>query len=124
MILIDSSGWIEYFTKGPLNLEIFREVHRGKTIIVPTIVLFEVYRKIMRTVSQEEGLSAVGSLKTFHVVDLTRDIALTAADLSVEHGLGMADSCILATAQSYNALLVTLDTDFSKIHGVKVLKRR
>ncbi|MBI2646755.1 MAG: type II toxin-antitoxin system VapC family toxin [Deltaproteobacteria bacterium] len=124
MILLDSSAWIEYFTKGPLSKEITHTIKSEEDILVPTIVIFEVYRKIKQLVSAEEGLIATAFLSSFDSIELTREIALSAADLSSEHHLGMADSFILATAQHHNALLITLDHDFIKIPGVKVLKRK
>ncbi len=122
MILIDSSAWIEFFSKGRNYKDIYEYLKQEDEIIVPAIVIFEVYRKICRSSSSEEALSAVASLSSFEVVNVTKEIALTAADLSITYHLGMADSLILATAQDYNSLLVTLDHDFIKIPGVKVLK--
>src|SRR3989338_3567411 len=112
MILLDSSAWIEYFTKGPLSKEITHYIKSKGSILVPTIVIFEVYRKIKQLVSAEEGLIATAFLSSFDGIELTREIALTAADLSSEYHLGMADSFILATAQQHNALLITLYHDF------------
>lgn len=123
MILIDSSAWIEYFRKGALHHKVSLYLGEDEDILVPTLVLFEVYRKIHKSLSENEALSAVASLSSFHVIELTREIALLGADLSLEHQLGMADSCVLATAQIYHAPLITLDYDFSQIPGVKILKK-
>lgn len=123
MILIDSSAWIEFFTQGPLSKTIEREIKGEEAILVPTLVLYEVYKKICRLVSQEEALSAISLLSSFHIADLSREIALTAADLSFEYDLAMADSMILSTAQIYQARLLTLDTDFRRVPNVKLLKR-
>ena len=46
MILLDSYGWIEYFTEGPLAGKYARyieEVSEENTVI-PIIVVYEVYR--------------------------------------------------------------------------------
>lgn len=56
------------------------------------------------------------------VVDLSRSIALDAADLSLTHGLAMADSLVLAHALAASATLVTLDNDFARVPQVKVLR--
>lgn len=123
MILIDSSAWIEYFRKGALHRKVSLYLSENEDILVPTLVLFEVYRKIHKSLSENEALSAVASLSSFQVIELTREIALLGADLSLEHQLGMADSCVLATAQIYHTPLITLDYDFSQIPGVKILKK-
>ncbi len=123
MILVDSSAWIEYFAHGSLWKVIHQHIKEAKSVIVPTVVLFEVYRKIAKTISSEEGLSVVAFMSTHQIVDISKEVALTAADLSLEYELGMADSLVLATAQEYNALLLTFDYDFNKIPDVKILKR-
>ena len=124
MILIDSSAWLEILSKGALSHEINKYMRESKSIIVPTVVIFEVYRKIAKAISQDEGLAVVALISTHEVVDISREVALTAADLSIQYGLGMADSLVLAVAQEYNAVLLTLDYDFHKIPGTKVLRRK
>lgn len=125
-ILLDSSCWIELLSEGPLASSCRRElksISAGSLSIVPTLVLYEVYRKITTSISEDQALSVVALMSQQKVVDLTRDIALTAADLSIQHKLPMADSLILAHAKHENALLVTLDNDFAKIDGAKVLRK-
>lgn len=46
------------------------------------------------------------------VVDLTALLSLSAAHLSVEHRLPMADSIMLGTARTLDATLWTQDADF------------
>jgi toxin FitB len=46
---------------------------------------------------------------------------LRAADLSLEFSLPMADSFVLATARALGAELITSDTDFKNVPGVRVL---
>ncbi|MBI2026829.1 MAG: type II toxin-antitoxin system VapC family toxin [Deltaproteobacteria bacterium] len=121
MILVDSSAWIEYFNDGNRAPQIKKYLVDLDKIIVPTIVIFEVYKKISREISNEDALRCIGSLNSCRVVDLNSEIALTAADFSLEHKLGMADSCILAAAFIYKAQLITLDHDFLHIPGVTVL---
>ena len=53
------------------------------------------------------------------VVDLTASLAIAASKLSMEHNLPMADSIILATAQEFNAIIWTQDSDFKAISNVK-----
>jgi toxin FitB len=100
-----------------------RNVSPNTLSIVPTLVLYEVYRKISTSISEDQALSVVALMSQQKVMDLTRDVALGAADLSIQYKLPIADSLILAHARHENALLVTLDNDFAKIDGVKVLRK-
>ena len=49
--------------------------------------------------SEEQAFAVVTAMAQHEVLDLIQDVALTAADLSLQHDLGMADSLILAHAQ-------------------------
>lgn len=53
------------------------------------------------------------------VVELSAPISLSAARISLDHKMPMADSVILATARAYEATLWTQDADFKGIQGVK-----
>jgi toxin FitB len=121
-VLLDSSAWIEIFGQGPLLQACQKELRSASVVCVPTIVLFEVYRKIAQQVSEDSALSAIAVLTQNSVEDLTQEIALSGADLSLTHQLPMADSLILAHALRSGSTLVTLDNDFSSIPGVKVIR--
>jgi predicted nucleic acid-binding protein len=121
-VLLDSSVWVEILSKGPLLNKCISEHKKARHIIVPTLVLFEVYRKIASSTSEDKALSAVAHMSQHDVIDLTRDIALTAADISIENKLGMADSIILASARTFSAKLVTIDNDFAQFKDVRVLR--
>lgn len=118
MFLVDSSGWIEFFTDGPLAKEYTRHLKDPVRIVTPTIVLYEVYKKIKRERTEEEALTAVSLMNRTSVVDLTESIALFAADLSIKHSLPMADAIVYATALEHNCRLVTGDAHFKKLDKV------
>ncbi len=121
--LLDSSVWIEIFGSGPLLKSCQKELKSAGSIIVPSLVLFEVYKKIVCSTSEDYALSAVAVMSQHTIADLTQEIALSAADISIQNRLGMADSVILAHAQRSTAVLVTLDNDFSELQGVRVLRK-
>ena len=123
MIVIDSSGWVEFFTDGPLAVEYARRI-RLSTVLMPAIVLYEVYKRLKRDLSEDDAIVAVSAMQRTRIIDITQEIALTAADLSLEHGLAMADALILATARLYRAELVTSDGDFAAIPGVTYLSKK
>ncbi len=123
MTLVDSSGWIEYFTNGPLADEFAPYLENLPEVVTPTIVIFEVFRVIRRQRSEEEAIKAVAQIQKTSVVDLDQFIALTAADVSIEHGLAMADAIVFATAQVQDVQLVTADSDFEGLSGARVFRR-
>lgn len=89
---------------------------------IPTLVIFEVYRKILLSVSEDQALSAIATISQHEVLELSREVALSAADLSVQYKLAMAASIVLAHAHQLGAVLLTLDNDFSSIPGAQVLR--
>lgn len=125
-VLLDSSCWIEILNEGHLSASCRKELKGlspNNPPIVPTLVIYEVYRKVTTSISEDQALSVIALLSQNQVVDLTREIALSAADISIQYKLPMADSFVLAHARHENALLVTLDNDFAEIDGVKVLRK-
>ena len=87
------------------------------------IVIYEVYKRLKRDLSEDDAVVAVSAMQRAVLVPITSELALTAADLSLEHGLAMADSLILATARLYKAELVTSDRDFEQVEGVTYLPK-
>jgi len=124
LIVIDSSGWIEFFADGPHATEFATRLRQPGAVITPTVAMYEVYKWIKRERSEDEALDAVATMKKTIVVDLTEEIALTAADLSLEHGLAMADSMMLAFARENNAALMTTDSGFEGIAGVTIFSKK
>ena len=117
-VLLDSSGWIEFFTDGPLADRYGAYLTPRYHLITPTIVLYEVYKKIKRERGEETALLFAGRLNATQVVHLTESIALLAADLSLRHGLAMADAIVYATARDQEAEVVTGDADLKELPGV------
>ena len=117
-VLLDSSGWIEFFTDGPLAGRYAAYLTPRYQLITPTIVLYEVYKKIKREKGEETALLFAGRLNATEVVQLTESIALLAADVSLRHGLAMADAIVYATAKDQDAEVVTGDADLKDLPGV------
>jgi predicted nucleic acid-binding protein len=121
-VLVDSSGWIEFFTGGRLAERYASYLAPGSEIVTPTIVLYEVYKKIKRERGEETAVLFTGRLNATEVVPLTESIALSAADVSLRHGLGMADAIVYATGREQEAAIVTSDADLKDLPGVTYLK--
>jgi toxin FitB len=124
MIVVDSSGWLEYFADGP-NADVFAGlVVDPENLVVPSITLFEVFKRIRTQRDSAMALRAVAQMKRGKVVDLDGDLAIMAAELSAELGLPLADSIILATARATGATLWTQNVDFEGLEGVEYRARR
>ena len=124
MNVVDSSGWIEYFTEGE-NAKFFTPSIRDlDRLIVPTICIYEVFKRLLAERDEESALLAVGLMSHGREVELDRNIAIDAAQISRELKLAMADSIILATARAHDAILWTQDTHFNDIDGVRYIEKK
>jgi predicted nucleic acid-binding protein len=121
--VVDSCGWLEYFADGP-NAGFFAPaVEDTSSLVVPAISLFEVFKRILQQRSENEALRAVAVMQQGCVVALDGILALSAAKLSLELQLPMADSLILSTARSRAAILWTQDDDFEGVPGVQYIRK-
>ncbi len=123
MILVDSCGWIEYFGEGPLadKYAAIIENANKEEIVTPTIVIYEVYKKIKSVKGEEKALEAYAQMSLTTVVELTSSLSLKAADVSIKKEIAMADAIVAATATDRGAQIVTSDQHFRKIDGVKFI---
>ena len=122
MIVVDSSGWLEYFAAGPRADHFAPAIESPSRLVVPAITLYEVFKKFCSTRGKYDALRAVAQMQQSQVVPVSSEIALHAATLSLEHRLPMADSLILATAQLHDAEIWTMDGDFASLPGVRYFK--
>jgi predicted nucleic acid-binding protein len=122
--VVDSSGWLEYFADGS-NADFFAPaLERPTSLLVPSISLLEVFKRVLQQRDESAALQAVALMQQGRVVDLDGAIALTAARLGTDLGLPLADSVILATARHFNATVWTQDTDFDGLPDVRFTKKR
>lgn len=124
MNIVDSSGWLEYFSGGQNAKHFSLPLEKPSSLIVPTITTYEVFKVVLRETGENEALQAVAAMQKGTVVELTANIAINAAKLSLKYHLPMADSIILATASSYKCLIWTQDSDFKDSQGVKFFPKR
>lgn len=119
MNLVDSSAWLEYFAGGP-NAGFFAPaIEKSGELIVPTIIVLEVYKRVCQQRDRIAALNAIATLRAGRIVDLNLSLAIAAAVISQSEKLPMADSIILATARAENAVIWTQDADFEGKTGVK-----
>jgi toxin FitB len=124
MNLVDTSGWLEYFAETANAIHYEKAINQIDTLIVPTIVLYEVFKKIAQEFDEGKALCVTAHMKLAKIIDLTEPIAMYAAKISIEKKIPMADSIIYATAEIYHATLFTQDAHFSKLPNVKYFKGR
>ena len=122
-VLIDSSGWLEYITSDT-KAGLFDPYIRGeggRSILVPTIVLYEV-RKILLWRKAASAADRFVSQALLHtVVPIDHVIALSAAAISIQSGLAMADALLYAIVEKLGAELVTSDVHFKGLPRVTLL---
>lgn len=121
--VIDSSGWIEVFAAGPRTRTYLKYIQSRHPLITPTLVLYEIYKKIAAARGEPDAVLAVTQIRSrsAQVVPLDDRLALAAADTSLRHKLAMADAIIYATARSAEATLITGDHHFATLPHVLVI---
>jgi predicted nucleic acid-binding protein len=124
MNVVDSSAWLEYLANGPDASFFAKAIEVTQQLIVPTLSLFEVFKRVLEQRGGGDALQAVAVMRQGMVVDLDGAIVLRGAKLSLEYRLPMADSVMLATARSYDATVWTQDADFENVLGVQYRARR
>ena len=120
LISIDSSGWIERFTKGPKAPKFKQVIESSKPeeIVTSVVALYEVYKKIKKMNGEEEALLAVAALSQTTIAPVDQTISLEAADYSLEHNLHFADALVYATARHWKAKLYTSDDELRELKEV------
>ena len=123
MNVVGSSGWLEYFANGH-NAEFFAPaIENTSELIVPTLSLYEVFKRVLQQRGEGDALQAVAAMMQARVVDLDTELALSAARLSAAFKLPMADSVMLSAAQKHGATLWTQDADLEGISGVEYIAK-
>lgn len=118
LTLVDSSGWVAYLGDGPRADVFGTYLEREDLLLVPTIVIYEVVKKLQITSSAAIVQKFLSHAFRARVVELDANLAIAAAQISTHQKLAMADAIIYATAESLSAQLVTSDTDFRELPGV------
>jgi toxin FitB len=120
--VVDSSIWLEFVTDGPLAEQCAPHLADLADVVTPMIVMLEVYRVLRRRDLEGAALRTVGEMEYTRAVQADSVVAISAADLSVDHGLGAADALVYATARLERCELVTADPDFRGLPGVVLVE--
>jgi predicted nucleic acid-binding protein len=123
MNVVDSSGWLEYLAEEP-NANFFAPaIEHIEALVVPVISLYEVFKRVYQQRGEDDALKTVALMMQGQIVDLDTELALSAAKLSLDLSIPLADSMILATAQVYQATLWTQDEHFKGLAGVEYIAK-
>ena len=124
MNVVDSSGWLEYFGNGR-NAGFFAEpLSDATSLLVPAISIYEVFKRVLLDRGEGAALKASALMQQGEIIELSAASALTAARLSVEASLPMADAIILSAARSSGATLWTQDAHFEGMADVRFVSAR
>ena len=123
MNVVDSSMWIEYFADTG-NCDLVADViENPDDLIVPSITVYEVYKKLLAERTEDEALYAISFMEQGNVIDLDKDLAMSASKISRHYKLAMADSIIYATNIKYNCVLWTQDKHFEGLQSVNYIQK-
>lgn len=123
MNIIDSSCWLEFFAGTATGNKVSAVIEDTASLFVPSITLYEVFKKLLIETDEDKALLAVAHMKQGKVITLDSDIAINAARLGSEHKLPMADSIIYATTKKFNCVLWTQDKHFKDLPSVKYFEK-
>lgn len=118
MILIDSCGWIEFLVDGKKAGSYEQYFQENEGIVTPTIVVYEVYKKVLRERGKEAAVIVAAQMNSTKVIELSESLSLLAAGLSIEHGIPMADAIVYATGKALECQIVTGDKHFVDLDDV------
>ena len=124
MNVVDSSGWLEYLADGP-NADFFaKSILATADLVVPTLSLYEVFKRVLQQRGDNDALQAVALMQQGTLVELSASLALSAARIILNDKIPMTDSIMLATARACGATLWSQDSDFENIAGVRYIMKK
>ena len=121
LFLVDSSGWVEFIGDGPLAEKFAPYFEREEHLLVPAIVLYEVYKKLLSAQGSTAADRFLSAALRARFVPIDERLALLSARISLDRRLAMADAMIYATALAAGAHLITSDSHFQGLAEVTVI---
>ena len=113
----------EYFRGSPLKATFRRIVQDITTLIVPSIVIYEVYKWMLLDVGEDAAMTAKAMMLRGKVILLDPSLAVDASRLSIKHKLPMADAIIYATTLANTAEVWTTDSHFKGLPNVRYFEK-
>jgi len=123
MNVVDSSAWLSYFA-GDKNADNFaKPIENVEQLILPTIILYEVFKCVLREKDESSALQAVAHMQQAKIIPLDSLLSIESAQSGCKYNLPLADSIIYTVTLKYNAILWTQDSHFSELKKVKYFKK-
>ncbi len=119
MNLVDSSGWLAFFSDNCNANNFLLPITNVNVLLIPTIVIYEVFKVILRERGEQDAIIVQAHLQQGTVIELSSETALHASKISLDYRLPMADSIIYATALEHDATIWTQDEHFKDLKNVK-----
>ncbi|MBU4408210.1 MAG: type II toxin-antitoxin system VapC family toxin [Proteobacteria bacterium] len=123
MIIVDSCGWLEWFTDGALADNYKQYLADSDNILVPAIVFYEVYKVLKREAGEEKALLAAGYMRSSRLIPFDDTLALAAADIALQKNLAMTDAIIVAVSKAHNCRIVSSDADLKNLDNVDYIQK-
>lgn len=123
MVIVDSCGWLEWFTNGPVADSYKKYLADPDNILVPAIVLYEVYKVLRREAGEEKALLAAGYMQGSRLIPFDDTLALAAADIALQNNLAMADAIIVAVSKAHNCRIISSDADLKDLENVDYIQK-
>ena len=119
MNIVDASGWIEFFLAGTNGPKFKPVIENTSELLVSSFNMYEVHRVFSRKLPSELRDMCLEVMRRAPVIELNDERAISASELSLKHGLSMADAAMYAIALEHKAVLWTQDADYQGLKGVK-----
>lgn len=118
VIVVDSCGWLSYFTDD-VNADFFaKAIEDPKQVLVPGVVVYEVCRRLSHLYGTEGEAQGFAFMSLARLAPGDWMLFRQAARAAAEHRLALADAIIWQTAQAHGAALYTQDADLQGLPGV------
>ena len=124
MIIVDSCGWLEWFTDGKLADRYKEYLASQEKLLIPAIIIYEVYKVLKRETTEEKALLVVGYMKNASVIPFDDHLAIAAADIALQEKLAMADAIIVAVSRAHNCRIISSDSDLKNQPNVTYIAKK
>ena len=121
--VVDSSAWLAYFADEPSTADFASAIEDVDMLVVPAVCLLEVFKVVARQRREGDALRAVAVMQQGKVVELDASLALSAARMSLDYRLPLADSIVYAAARRVEGVVWTQDDDFKDLPDVRYLPK-
>jgi predicted nucleic acid-binding protein len=123
MLLVDTSAWIEWLVGSATGDRVAEHLPDQADWLVPTMVQLELAKWLTREVGEDKADQVIAFTQVCQVIPLDTEIALEAAEACRMHKLATADAIVFATARARGATILTCDSHFEGLPGVRLVPK-